>query len=143
MTEEKAHKWLIRKKKKKVKLGGRGNRPRSEARMICIGRAGADCNAFKAWDAEHLDIISVELPARNSRFKDKGMTDVHLIVRRIAQAINICGFLESEIPLVIFGHAQFGCLLSLHLTDILKKDYNFVPKQLVLAGSRPLHVSIV
>ncbi len=31
-------------------------------------------------------------------------------------------------------------MIGLHVARILKADYNYVPKQLIFAGCRPLHV---
>lgn len=103
------------------------------------------------------------------RFKEKAITDVPLIAKKIAQAINAMGYLQSRIPLVIFGcvsssslccgfatiqfvrtdgvspahqHAHrhsFGAMIGLHVARILKADYDYVPKQLIFAGCRPLH----
>lgn len=63
---------------------------------------------------------------------------MNLIAKKIAQAVDVMGYLQSRIPLVIFGHS-FGAMIGLHLARILKTDYNFVPKQLIFAGCRPLH----
>jgi medium-chain acyl-[acyl-carrier-protein] hydrolase len=46
--------------------------------------------------------------------------------------------LKSAIPLVIFGHS-FGAMIGLHVARTLQKDYDYIPKQLVFAGCRPLH----
>lgn len=56
-----------------------------------------------------------------------------------AQAIEAMGYLESRIPLVIFGHS-FGAMLGVSIARTLERDHNHVPKLLVFAGCRPLHV---
>jgi hypothetical protein len=37
------------------------------------------------------------------RFNEKAITDVNLIAKKITQACHILGYLQSRIPLVIFG----------------------------------------
>lgn len=128
MTEAIAQKWLLPNAKKNG----------AKARMLCMGWAGSNSGVFKTWDLKDIEVIKVELPARNARFNEKQMTDVNLMAKKIAQALDVSGYLQSRIPLVIFGHS-FGAMIGLHVARVLKKDFNYVPKQLIFAGCRPLH----
>jgi hypothetical protein len=56
------------------------------------------------------------------------------------QALSQLGYLRSTVPLVVFGHS-FGAMMGLHVARTLKKQFDYVPRLLVFAGCRPLHVS--
>jgi surfactin synthase thioesterase subunit len=34
--------------------------------MLCMGWAGSSSNAFKTWDLKDVELLLVELPARNA-----------------------------------------------------------------------------
>lgn len=129
MTEAVAQKWLLSNGKPS---GG------AKARMICLGWAGSNAGVFKTWDLKTVEVIKVELPARNARFNEKPIHDVNLLAKKIAQACSVLGYYESKIPLVILGHS-FGAMIGLHLARVMKQEYNYVPKVCVFGGCRPLH----
>ncbi len=128
MTEAVAQKWLL----------SNGKKPGAKARVLCLGWAGSNSGAFKTWDLKNMEVVKVELPARNARFNEKPIHDVNLLAKKIAQACDVLGYYQSSIPLVIFGHS-FGAMIGLHVARVMKKEYNYVPKQLVFGGCRPLH----
>lgn len=129
MTEAVAQKWLLSNGKPS---GG------AKARMICLGWAGSNSGVFKTWDLKTVEVIKVELPARNARFNEKPIHDVNLLAKKIAQACSVLGYYESKIPLVLFGHS-FGAMIGLHVARVMKQEYNYVPKVCVFGGCRPLH----
>jgi len=129
MTEAVAQKWLLSNGKC---VGG------AKARMICLGWAGSNSGVFKNWDLKTVEVVKVELPARNARFNDKPIHDVNLLAKKIAQACSVLGYYASQIPLVIFGHS-FGAMVGLHVARVMKQEYNYVPKMCVFGGCRPLH----
>ncbi len=45
-----------------------------------------------------------DIPPR--RFNEKAITDVNLLAKKIAQALDVSGYLQSRIPLAIFGCAR-------------------------------------
>jgi medium-chain acyl-[acyl-carrier-protein] hydrolase len=130
MSDDTAKKWLILKAKK----------PNPKFRMLCMGWAGSSSNAFKTWDLKDVELLLVELPARNARFSEPGLSDVQTMAKRICQALSQLGYLRSTVPLVVFGHS-FGAMMGLHVARTLKKQFDYVPRLLVFAGCRPLHVS--
>jgi medium-chain acyl-[acyl-carrier-protein] hydrolase len=136
MREETARKWLV--------LKGRDEISKKENhyvrnRMICFHWAGGNSNVFKTWEFKDTEIVMVELPGRNARFNEKPMTDLVLIARKIAQALDVAGYLRSSIPLIFFGHS-FGAMLATNVARILKREKNFSPKYLVVSGAIPLHM---
>lgn len=57
MTPEAAKKWLVRHGKRPAVLN---------ARVVCLGWAGSNSNAFKTWEIPGAEVLAVELPARNA-----------------------------------------------------------------------------
>jgi surfactin synthase thioesterase subunit len=60
--------------------------------MLCLGWAGGNSGAFKNWEIKNTEILKVELPARNNRFNEKPMHDVNLLAKKIAQALDVLGY---------------------------------------------------
>jgi surfactin synthase thioesterase subunit len=128
MREDDAKKWLIVKRKDFARF-----------RMVCFPYAGGNSNFYKTWDFKDTEMILVELPGRNARYNEKAMTDIYLIAKKIAQALDAQGFLRSQIPLVFFGHS-FGAIVSTLVAQILKNQYNYTPKHVIVSGCIPLHM---
>ncbi len=67
------------------------------------------------------------------------MTDAYLIAKKIAQAMDATGLLKSQIPLLFFGHS-FGAIVGTLTAQVLRNQYGYTPKHLVVSGCVPLHV---
>jgi len=128
MREEEARKWLSVKRKDFARV-----------RLVCFPYAGGNSNFYKTWDVKEAEMVTVELPGRNARYNEKVITDIYLIAKKIAAALAGLGYIESKIPLVFFGHS-FGAIVSTLVAQILRNQYNYTPKHLVVSGCVPLHL---
>jgi surfactin synthase thioesterase subunit len=128
MREEEAKKWLLVKRKDFARV-----------RMVCFPYAGGNSNFYKTWDFKETEMVLVELPGRNARYNEKAMTDVYSIAKKIASALDAVGYLKSQIPLCLFGHS-FGAILSTLVAQVLRNQYNYTPKHLIVSGCVPLHL---
>ena len=75
----------------------------------------------------------------NSRYGEKPLTDVYLYAKKLAQAMDALGLLKSQIPLLFFGHS-FGAIVATLTAQVLRNQYGYTPKHLVVSGCVPLHV---
>jgi medium-chain acyl-[acyl-carrier-protein] hydrolase len=103
-------------------------------RLFCFHCAGGGASQFRHWAAlapPQIQILRVQLPGRESRYREPPMRDVHQVVDALAQALG--GHLDQ--PFAFFGHS-IGALLALELTRYLRSADGPLPCHLFVA-SRP------
>lgn len=82
-------------------------------RVVCLPYAGGGATIFHAWDklATDIEVCAVQLPARQQRLKEPGITSVSTIVERLVEALAS----RPAAPLALYGHS-FGALVAFELS---------------------------
>lgn len=108
--------------------------PFASVRLFCFSYAGAGANAYRAWaDApfDHVEIVAVQLPGRETRMREEAFTNAKPLVSALAR--EIAPYLGK--PFVFFGHSM-GALVSFELTRELRRQGKPLPNALFLSGKR-------
>jgi len=108
--------------------------PEAELRLFCFPYAGGSSQIFRSWSNSlppTIEICSLELPGRGSRFLETPFTQLEPLVEAIAFAI----LPYCDRPFAFFGHSM-GALVSFELARILRKKYGLSPVHLFVSGHR-------
>lgn len=109
--------------------------PFATLRLFCFSYAGAGAGAYRAWaDApfEHVEIVAVQLPGRETRMREDAFTAVTPLVETLVR--ELAPYLGSK-PFLFFGHSM-GALVSFELTRELRRQSRPLPRALFLSGRR-------
>lgn len=109
--------------------------------LLCLPAAGSGCGQFREWQevfGNEATVVGVQLPGRETRFTDPPAESVAEAVRAIVTELVTLAFREQ--PIVVFGHS-FGGLLGYEVTCLLQDEYDWIADALVVAASRPPHLS--
>jgi medium-chain acyl-[acyl-carrier-protein] hydrolase len=103
-------------------------------RLFCFPFAGGSGVVFRDWfkalPAE-VELCGIQLPGRESRFKEEPYTRVADLVRDVADALNRRG----DVPFVFFGHSM-GALVAFELARELRRRHQAGPELLMVSGRR-------
>src|SRR5258707_109152 len=102
-------------------------------RLFCLPYAGGSASIFRSWWSEmppYIEVRTFQLPGRESRMRDKPFTDMSLLVKELAAALQPF----TDKPFVVFGHSV-GALISFELTRYLRQQHLPGPQQLFISGS--------
>lgn len=86
-------------------LPHRRRQPRATINLLCFPYAGGGASAYRDWQAawpERIEVCSLELPGRETRFSDPLRTDLGALAAEIAELIEPLW----ERPLAFFGHSM-------------------------------------
>src|SRR5579862_2110157 len=110
-----------------------GHRPSPSARLICIPHAGVGAAAFRDFHCflpETVDVCSVRLPGRESRFDEPALTSVAAITDLLLDELQS----ELDVPYALVGQClgalvafEFACRLSRH--NARQPEYMFLLSQ--------------
>jgi len=109
--------------------------PHAKVRLFCFSYAGAGASAYRAWAAapfEHVELLAVQLPGRETRLREAPFTSVTPLVATLAR--ELAPFLDGK-PFVFFGHSM-GALLGYELTRELRRQGKPMPRALFVSGRR-------
>ena len=109
--------------------------PHAKVRLFCFSYAGAGASAYRSWAAapfEHVELVAVQLPGRETRLREAPFTAVTPLVATLAR--ELAPFLDGK-PFVFFGHSM-GALLSYELTRELRRQGKPMPRALFVSGRR-------
>jgi medium-chain acyl-[acyl-carrier-protein] hydrolase len=109
------------------------------ARLLCFPYAGVGASVYARWpDAlpPDVEVWSVQLPGRESRFRETPRTDL------VAMAHEIAGEAEPFLtaPLALFGHSM-GAILAFETARALSRRGSSQPQHLFLSARRPPHMA--
>lgn len=93
-------------------------RPEARLRLLCIPCAGAGAVSYRAWAMslpEEIELITVQLPGRESRLREAPLRSAQAVAREIAPLV----LDEIEPPLAIFGHSM-GSVIAFELAHALE-----------------------
>lgn len=114
-------------------LPHRRRQARASINLLCFPYAGGGASAYRDWQSvwpDRVEVCSLELPGRETRFKDPLRTDLLDVAREIAELIEPLW----ERPVAFFGHSM-GAHLA-YETARIARDKGHEPRVLCVSGSR-------
>jgi medium-chain acyl-[acyl-carrier-protein] hydrolase len=107
-------------------------------RLFCLPPAGGGSSEYASWTedfAEDIEVCPVELPGRQTRWREAPEDAVDALVEQLATAI--AG--ELDRPYALFGHSM-GSLLAFELIRTLRRRGQALPRVLFVSGGRAPHL---
>jgi surfactin synthase thioesterase subunit len=104
------------------------------SRLFCIPFAGGGASAFRPWPAllpRGVELLAVQPPGRESRFRDAPLRDIDSLVAELGAALET----RLDRPFALFGHSM-GALVAFELTRWLRRRGLPLPTHLFLSGRR-------
>ncbi|HKG58820.1 MAG TPA: alpha/beta fold hydrolase [Pyrinomonadaceae bacterium] len=93
--------------------------PKPELRLFCFPYAGGNSSLFRNWPASlpaTIEVHAVELPGRQSRFKERALTQMSLLAHTLARELAP----SLDLPFALFGHSM-GALLAFEIARELRR----------------------
>jgi medium-chain acyl-[acyl-carrier-protein] hydrolase len=103
-------------------------------RLFCLAHAGGGASMFVRWAhelADGIEICAVQLPGRETRLREPGITRMASLTARLA--VELTPWLD--VTFAIFGHSM-GCLAGFELARELRRRGLPQPGALFLSGHR-------
>jgi medium-chain acyl-[acyl-carrier-protein] hydrolase len=103
-------------------------------RLYCFPFAGGSSVAFRDWGQalpKDVEVWGVQLPGRESRFKEEPYTRIADLVSDVAGAVSR----RTDVPFVFFGHSM-GALVAFLLARELRRRRQAGPELLMVSGRR-------
>jgi surfactin synthase thioesterase subunit len=110
----------------------------ADLRLFCFPYAGGGASIFRGWPA-HLpmvELLPVQLPARETRLKEAPFTSAASLVRAMGHAL--LPYLDR--PFCFFGHSM-GALLAFELARELRREYALSPRHIFVSARRAPNVA--
>lgn len=107
--------------------------PAARLRLICLPPAGGGASRYRDWPAhlpDGVEVVSVQLPGRESRFTEQAIESMPQLVSELADGLG--GHLTR--PFALFGHSM-GALIAFELTRWLRPS-GVAPVHLFASGCR-------
>jgi len=109
-------------------------RPDPAVRLFCLPPAGGGSSEYASWTdafAEDIEVCPVELPGRQTRWREAPVASVDVLVEQLATAISD----ELDRPYALFGHSM-GSLLAFELIRTLRRRGRTLPRALFVSGGQ-------
>jgi medium-chain acyl-[acyl-carrier-protein] hydrolase len=106
----------------------------SHIRLFCFHYGGGSASAYQGWAKDlidHVDLIAIQLPGRESRFSEPLLHNLPDVVDALSLNFRTC----LDKPYIFFGHS-IGALISFELTRTLRKEGMQQPERLVVSGTK-------
>jgi medium-chain acyl-[acyl-carrier-protein] hydrolase len=119
-------------------LAGLVEEPTASLTLLCFGAAGSGGSQFLAWNRQlpsWLRVVAVQLPGRESRYREPLFTDRSALTDGVVAAIEAAQFERFA----FFGHS-FGALLAYETTRALRRRGGVQPCHLFVAGRDAPHL---
>lgn len=113
----------------------RGRRSRVRHRLFCFPHAGAGASYYVQWPTmlpPDVEVIAIQLPGREDRFREQAFTSVDLMVRTVMGELR--PYLHGSFS--FFGHSG-GALLAYELAHALRERHRTLPLRLFISGQAP------
>jgi medium-chain acyl-[acyl-carrier-protein] hydrolase len=114
-------------------------RPAVRLRLICLPPAGGGASRYRDWPAhlpEDVEVVSVQLPGRESRFTEHPLTSMEQLVDPLLEGLT--SYLTLTRPFALFGHSM-GALIAFELTRRMR-SWDLAPVHLFASGCRAPHL---
>lgn len=114
--------------------------PMAAVRLFCFPFAGGGASVFRTWGktlGQAVEVCPVQLPGRESRFRDAPYTDLSALVDVLAEQVGA----YDDKPFALFGHSM-GSLLAFELTRGLRRRGGPRPVALFVSAHRAPHLPL-
>lgn len=112
--------------------------PQAKLRLFCFPYAGGAASVYRSWPEgcpAEIEICSVQLPGRESRWREPRFTAVGPLIQALSGSIR--PFLDR--PFAFFGHS-LGALVAFELARRLRREGATEPVYLFVSGRRAPHL---
>jgi medium-chain acyl-[acyl-carrier-protein] hydrolase len=112
-------------------------RPAARLRLICLPPAGGAASRYRGWAAllpEDIEVLSVQLPGRESRFTEDPFTSMEQLIGPLVDGL--ASYLTR--PFALFGHSM-GALIAFELARRMR-SWGQAPVHLFASGCRAPHL---
>jgi medium-chain acyl-[acyl-carrier-protein] hydrolase len=112
-------------------------RPAARLRLICLPPAGGGASRYRDWPAhfpDDVEIVSVQLPARENRFHEPPIESMEQLVGPLLEGLAS----QLTAPFALFGHSM-GALIAFELARRMRRS-GVAPEHLFAAGCRAPHL---
>ena len=108
-------------------------------RLFCLAHAGGGAAAFRLWPAAlpDVEVVRIQLPGRESRFREALISDPARLVAALADAMAPA----LDRPWAFFGHSM-GALVGFETCRELTARGHGAPDHFFAAGFRAPHIGI-
>ncbi len=103
-------------------------------RLFCFPYAGGGASIYRTWASKlpaDIEVCAVQLPGRESRFREAAFTQLEPLVQKLAQELQP----SLSLPFAFFGYS-LGALISFELTRHLRHNQMAGPSHLFVAAHR-------
>jgi medium-chain acyl-[acyl-carrier-protein] hydrolase len=107
-------------------------KPGAKVRLFCFPYAGGGASVYRAWGdclPGPVDVCAVQLPGRETRFREHPFARLPLLVEALAGALRP----HLDRPFAFFGHS-LGALVAFELSRRLQRDHGPRPVRLFVSG---------
>ena len=108
--------------------------PQAAIRLVCFPYAGVGPSVYRPWLTAlpgHIEARFVQLPGRESRWREPALTNIPEIADRVARALAP----HLDAPFAFYGHS-LGALLSFEVARRLRAAGGPMPRHLFLGAHR-------
>jgi surfactin synthase thioesterase subunit len=107
---------------------------RANINLVCLPFAGAGASTFNEWlsISDHVRVVAVELPGRETKFTERLYTHVEEAVSGIIP--ELLRDIDTFLPVVLFGHS-LGAILAFELASALEKLDQVTIAAVIVSGS--------
>jgi surfactin synthase thioesterase subunit len=107
----------------------------SRLRLVCLPYAGGGGMIYRRWSdspalPENVAICSVQLPARENRYREPGYRDMDALLDDLVGAMAHLG----DLPFVLFGHSM-GAFIGFELAAAFRRQGMKGPAHLIVSGA--------
>jgi medium-chain acyl-[acyl-carrier-protein] hydrolase len=109
--------------------------------LICFPPAGCGASIFNGWSkylSSGIAISAVQLPGRETRFKEVAFSNMDLLIPELLTGI--VPYIE-DIPFAVFGHSG-GALIAFEFVRQLYQNNFPVPRYLIVSSRRAPHIPL-
>ncbi len=103
-------------------------------RLFCFPYAGGGASIYRTWASKlpaDVEICAIQLPGRESRFREVPFTQLEPLVQKLAQTLQPM----MSVPFAFFGYS-LGALISFELARYLRRNEMGGPRHLFVAAHR-------
>ncbi|BBC27204.1 thioesterase II family protein [Pseudanabaena sp. ABRG5-3] len=109
--------------------------------LICFPPGGCGASIFNSWSKylpSGLAISAVQLPGRETRFKEVAFSNMALLISELL--ISLLPYVKN-VPFAVFGHSV-GALIAFEFVRQLHQNHLPSPEYLIVSGRRAPHIPL-